>query len=150
MSNDVQVGTSTDPQSQCLVVWNLLTASVWWSAATPASCLAVDAKSGAFAVALPREPVRRWVTNQAHPQLPQLQGDAAMDVTGTQHGSVQQARSRHTSRSGDGIRVLLGALQCEDSSLRRSQPLQDSCQMVALLTQKQSRMAGLAPQETPS
>ena len=90
MSNDAQVGISTDPLSQCLVVWNLLTASVWWSAATPASCLAVDAKSGAFAVALPREPVRR------------------------------------------------------------SQLLQGKCQMVALLTQKQSRTAGLAPQETPT
>ena len=83
------MGVSTDPQSQCLVVWNLLTASVWWSAATPASCLAVDAKSGAFAVALPREPVRRWVTDPAQPQLPQLQGDAVMDVKGAQLGSVQ-------------------------------------------------------------
>ncbi len=82
MSNGAQVGTSTDPQSQCLVVWNLLTASVWWSAATPASCLAVDAKSGAFAVALPREPVRRWVPNQAQAQLPQLQGEAIIDMKG--------------------------------------------------------------------
>ena len=82
MSNGAQVGTSTDPHSQCLVVWNLLTASVWWSAATPASCLAVDAKSGAFAVALPREPVRRWVPNQAQAQLPQLQGEAIVDMKG--------------------------------------------------------------------
>ena len=86
MSNGVQVGTSTDPQSQSLVVWNLLTASVWWSAATPASCLAVDAKSGAFAVALPREPVRRWVSSQAQP--PQLQGDAVVDKKGAQLASV--------------------------------------------------------------
>ena len=82
VSNGAQVGTSTDPQSQCLVVWNLLTASVWWSAATPASCLAVDAKSGAFAVVLPREPVRRWVPNQAQAQLPQLQGEAIVDMKG--------------------------------------------------------------------
>lgn len=70
---------STDPRSQCVVVFNLITASVWWSAATPASCLAVDAKSGAFAVALPREPVRRW--NHRLPQ-PVAQTEAAMSNEG--------------------------------------------------------------------
>jgi len=75
-----QVGVSTDPESQCIVVWNLITASVWWSAATPASCLAVDAKSGAFAMALPREPVRRWVPRLPQPQA---QADAAMTAEGT-------------------------------------------------------------------
>ena len=62
-----------------MVVWNLVTASVWWSAATPASCLAVDAKSGCFAVALPREPVRRWVPRQSQAEA---QEDAAMSGKG--------------------------------------------------------------------
>ncbi|CAL5220765.1 g2829 [Coccomyxa viridis] len=88
------VGVSTDPQSQCVVVWNLITASVWWSAATPASCLAVDAKSGAFAVALPREPVRRWTHRLPQPQAQpkaaisakgETAGDATLSSAGDAH-----------------------------------------------------------------
>jgi hypothetical protein len=50
-----------------LVVWNLLTASVWWSAAVAVSSLAVDAQHGMFAVAVPPQPVRRWSGSQAGP-----------------------------------------------------------------------------------
>ena len=53
-----QVGTCVE-EAPALVVWNLLTASVWWSAAAAVSCLAVDPAHGAFAVAFPPEPRRR-------------------------------------------------------------------------------------------
>ena len=79
----LQVGVSTDPQSQCIVVWNLISASVWWSAATPAGCLAVDAKSGAFAVALPRELVRRWTH-----RLPQPQAQTDVAISGQGAGPL--------------------------------------------------------------
>lgn len=57
--SNLQVGLCSD-SSPSLVVWNLLTASVWWSAAVAASCLAVDPHHGAFAIAVPPEPPRRW------------------------------------------------------------------------------------------
>ena len=140
------MGASTDPHSQSLVVWNLLTASVWWSAATPANCLAVDAKSGSFAVALPREPVRRWVPNQAQAQLPQPQEVAVMDMKGAQLAGVQDHNSdTHLAQLCKQGRAVEFSMQ--GKRLMHSEVLQDNYQMVALLIQKDSRIAGLAPQE---
>jgi hypothetical protein len=68
-----QVGTCLD-DAPSLVVWNLLTASVWWSAAAAVSCLAVDPAHGAFAVAFPPEPLRRLPRAQSSsvPAAPDL------------------------------------------------------------------------------
>ncbi|CAL8472222.1 g11764 [Coccomyxa elongata] len=64
------VGICSD-SSPSMVVWNLLTASVWWSAAVAASCLAVDPHHGAFAIAVPPEPPRRWTGSAAPGALPE-------------------------------------------------------------------------------
>ena len=55
----LQVGSCLG-DAPCLAVWDLLSASVWWSAACAVSCMAVDPAHGCFAVALPPEPLRHW------------------------------------------------------------------------------------------
>lgn len=90
----VQVGICADGGSPSLVVWSLITASVWWSAAVAASCLAVDPRHRMFAIAVPPEPVRRWaggatprpVDGPAAPESPQpmlMNGSAAAADAGS-------------------------------------------------------------------
>ena len=75
----LQVGSCLG-DAPSLVVWDLLSASVCWSAACAVHCLAVDPAHGCFAVALPPEPPRRWSPSSeagARPdQAPQLLGSS--------------------------------------------------------------------------
>ena len=75
------------------MVWNLVTASVWWSAAVAASCLAVDPVHGAFVIAVPPEPVRRWTGSAAPPALPAGPSAARPMMNGFSEAAAQQPRA---------------------------------------------------------
>ena len=97
------MGISADG-APSLVVWNLVTASVWWSAAVAASCLAVDPLHGAFAIALPPEPLRRWIGVAAPPALPAGPSASRPTMNGM-NGSAAAARQPHAAAPANGLQM---------------------------------------------
>ena len=94
-----------------LVVWNLLTASVWWSAAAAVSCLAVDPAHGAFAVAFPPEP-RRRVPAQGNSNQGGAQGGAP--PTTQPNGSVSEQQGPSPNLAALPAPNGIGAAAAED------------------------------------
>lgn len=101
-------------EAPSLVVWNLLTVSVWWSAAVLTSALAVDATHGIFAVAVPPQPVRRLTAagsgDIAALQLGQTRAnnDAAQTITG--HAASRGAGTGNAASSAGGMAAVDGPL----------------------------------------
>ena len=97
------MGISADG-APSLVVWNLVTASVWWSAAVAAACRAVDPLHGAFAVALPPEPLRRWIGVAALP-APPTGPSASRPTMNGMNGSAAAARQPHAAAPANGLQM---------------------------------------------
>lgn len=127
-----QVGTCLE-DALSLVVWNLLTAAVWWSAAAAVSCLAVDPVHGAFAVAFPPEPVRRLPREQssglaAAPDLAALPAPNGRAEEGTAAAAAagEESPMRINGKAANGAMPNGGLLSSPESGFESPMPGQQA------------------------